>query len=105
MITLICRYCGKEFDVMPCQAKQKCCSVHCAQSYRREEEAAMYDHSLIWERDKGDKRLWVCPYNQNVTCYARRCINCGWKPEVAARRSEEIRKRLEEEYEILRESE
>ncbi len=105
MITLICRYCGKEFNVMPCQASQKCCSVHCAQAYRRREEEAMYDHSQIWERDKGDKRMWVCPYTQNVTCFSRRCTKCGWNPEVAERRLEAIRKKMEAEYEILRDAE
>lgn len=38
--------------------------------------------------------LYRCPHQTNVFCTDRDCIRCGWNPEVAAKRSEKILKKL-----------
>lgn len=86
-----CRYCGKEYNG---ESAQKYCSRLCANRGRRTIERNQYDHSLIWERSAGDKTRWQCPYNENVSCNVRECNKCGWHPEVAKARSEEIKRKF-----------
>ena len=47
----------------------------------------LYDESLEWKQ-ANDKTKWQCPYNEGVDCGFRKCIRCGWNPEVARARTE-----------------
>lgn len=42
-----------------------------------------------------------CDYNEGVICDSEKCYHCGWDPEVAKKRQEELRRTSgEKQYKI-----
>lgn len=91
-----CQRCGAVRTAKYKKDVHRYCSRSCATKARYEtpiEEDPPkviedYNQSIEWKR--GPSRLWVCPYAENVNCKNRRCLECGWNPEVAKERSRQI---------------
>lgn len=81
-----CPTCGTLFKTNV--ERQKYCCHSCGHKNRRSKEGGAFEESLLWE--KTEKGLWRCPYNMAVDCSERKCITCGWNPEVAEARTKKI---------------
>lgn len=88
MAEFICKKCGKVFTGRSDYHSYLFCSKSCAALYRGETKAGRdYDPELDW-RLKNNR--WSCPYNEGVACRTRRCIRCGWNPEVERVRNQKL---------------
>ena len=38
------------------------------------------------------ERRFICPHNEGVKCSVKNCITCGWHPETAKKRLDNILK-------------
>lgn len=83
----VCEYCGIPVH----QQYHRFCSKSCAAKARCGTPKVEVDDSIDWKKVNGRYR---CPYQRFVSCTDRDCANCGWNPEVAAKRSEKILKKL-----------
>lgn len=84
-----CPHCGIWFKTP--RYDQIFCSKRCGCAGRGERLSSgpeKFDESLDWKRYYGK---WVCPYQDNVGCYARNCDKCGWNPDVAKARLEKYK--------------
>lgn len=70
-----CVVCGKKTIDKTTLGNGKCCSKECRLVYAR----AKLGHGDI-----------PCKFNEGVLCGVQQCENCGWNPEVEARRKEAI---------------
>lgn len=70
-----CENCGKQFETN--YEHTRFCGYPCAYQARLRR---------IKEARDGSK----CPYNEALICLDKKCEACGWNPEVAQRRIDEI---------------
>lgn len=73
-----CANCGEKFEARSKSAKY--CSHSCA------------NHAYHLRRGKKKRKTEYggCPHNVNVKCRVHMCDSCGWNPEVAQRRLDNL---------------
>lgn len=85
-----CEYCGTVKIVKYKSEIGRYCSHTCANKDTRSKHIDV-DLSYDWKSyKKGCHTMYVCRYNENVSCNDRNCGKCGWNPEVEAARSKAI---------------
>lgn len=88
----LCEYCGSPTS----DKHHRFCSPTCAARSLHGLPRIEVDESFPWKKTTG--RRWKCKYGyKNISCTDRDCAHCGWNPEVAQKRSEEFKKKMEVE--------
>ena len=99
-----CPNCKKEFSAK--DRRQVCCSRECSNQYmsvtaklkepkKKQGPTVEFDGDHEWIKENDGK--YACRYNpQGCSCSNRRCLDCGWNPEVAKERLAEIRQKMQE---------
>ena len=86
----LCEFCGK--PVM--KKENRFCCYSCSARARVQVQKIEVDESFNWKKTSGNR--WKCRFGfKNISCTDRDCANCGWNPEVAQKRNEEIRQKME----------
>ena len=87
----LCEYCGNPVH----NRSYRFCGPSCAARARHGIPKVEIDRNFNWEQTSGKR--WKCRYQRkNVSCTDRDCAHCGWNPEVARKRSEEIAQKRKE---------
>lgn len=87
-----CAFCGKTFTIPLSARKQKCCSRSCAGRL-----SALKDVDLTFDWKKEQDGKYTCRYNpEGCKCSNRKCLDCGWNPEVAKARTEKLLNQFKE---------
>lgn len=95
MIEYKCKNCGKVLYAKYKSVMRETCSYKCAGEWqwkgnRKKRNAEEdFDPDIEWKQNNGK---WVCPYANDVSCFAINCKKCGWNPEVAKERMEKYLK-------------
>ena len=73
-MTVVCQWCGAEFERNPEETYKEFCSPECYRKY------------------KAQTRRFTCPYNEGVECtkQQQKCHRCGWYPVVAKYRKNRL---------------
>ena len=82
MAVAICEYCGKEMN-----RKGIYCSKSCA---AKAGWAIKLGVDLTYDWKKVSQNTYECRYNPEVACESRICTKCGWNPEVAKARLDNL---------------
>lgn len=88
-----CRFCGREMLVRSTERNRLYCGRSCASRSRTLPKEYAFDQPVEWV--KVSEEPSDCPYAEGLNCTERKCGTCGWNPEVAQKRLEQILARLE----------
>ena len=69
--------CGREINPLDKRRRKFCCKECC---------------DAVNKRKKNFKPIiepeFICPHNEGVSCWSKKCSACGWNPMVAKKRME-----------------
>lgn len=86
----LCEYCGKPTS----DYRHRFCCPVCAGKALHGVPKIDVDETFPWKKTSGNR--WKCRFGyKNISCTDRDCTHCGWNPEVAQKRSEKARKKME----------
>lgn len=74
-----CAACGKQAVDMSMGQNKRFCSKHCK--------------NIAYEMNRKMRRESMgscCIHNKEIQCFAHKCSNCGWNPNVETRRKEAL---------------